>query len=124
MLALAHLHLTLGDEDECNRRCQLLLKVDKDNDAATLVHMRVRCSNHFQLLADLLYQRNEGGAALVHFQQLLDRNPNQYHALARLLELSWRMGELDDKYLRAAAEHSVRAPLEPGYNYCRGLYEW
>ena len=77
-----------------------------------------------QLLADLQYQRNDATSALIHFQQLLERNPSHYHALSRMLELQWRQGELDEKFVKAAAERNVRAALEPGYNYCRALYEW
>ena len=29
-----------------------------------------------------MYQRNQTESAMFHFQHLLDRNPNQYHALS------------------------------------------
>uniref|UniRef100_A0A914W2S6 Tetratricopeptide repeat protein 21B n=1 Tax=Plectus sambesii TaxID=2011161 RepID=A0A914W2S6_9BILA len=115
MLALAHMYLATGALDECNQQCQILLKIDKDNDQATL------------MLADLMYQRNEIDQASLHFSQLLDRNPNQYHALARCIELNWRNGDIEQaekKYLKAAVERNPRATVDAGYNYCKGLHEW
>lgn len=58
------------------------------------------------MMADLMYQRNEGEQAIKHFSQILDRNPSklqpnlptcldQYHALARCVELSWRKGDME-----------------------------
>ncbi len=37
-----------------------------------------------------------------------------------------RAGKLEDvpKFLETAESASSRAPLDGGFNYCRGLYEW
>ncbi|VDK72565.1 unnamed protein product [Litomosoides sigmodontis] len=114
MAALANLYLSLGKLDACNAQCQLILNVDRNNDDATL------------MMADLLYQSNEAGKATVHFTQLLNRNPNQYHALARCIELSWRRGDVEqaEKYLTSALNVNPRATLDAGFNYCKGLHEW
>ncbi|CAG9531744.1 unnamed protein product [Cercopithifilaria johnstoni] len=114
MTALANLYLLLGKLDACNTQCQLILNADQNNDDATL------------MMADLLYQSNEAGKATIHFTQLLDRNPNQYHALARCIELSWRRGNVEqaEKYLRNALNKNPRATLDAGFNYCKGLHEW
>lgn len=37
MVALAKLHLLVGDLDACQLQCTRLLEIDKDNDAAFLV---------------------------------------------------------------------------------------
>lgn len=39
MQSLAHLHMLTGDLEACNQRCMLILKLDKDNDQATLVRI-------------------------------------------------------------------------------------
>ena len=96
----------------------------------------------FQMMADLLYLKNEGEQAMVHFSQLLNRFPSQffrklarvypsfhsdhYHALARCIELYWRCGDVEaaEKYLKKALEANPRATIDAGYNYCKGLHEW
>ncbi|VDK46613.1 unnamed protein product [Anisakis simplex] len=113
MTALASLYLAIGKLEACNTQCQLILSIDRHNDEATL------------MMADLLYQSNEADKATVHFTQLLDRNPNQYHALARCIELSWRSGDVEqaEKYLKNAVEANPRATVDAGFNYCKGLHE-
>lgn len=51
---------------------------------------------------------------------------DQYHALARAIELAWRSGDLQqaERYLKRAADSSSRAYLDAGFNYCKGLLEW
>lgn len=97
----------------------------------------------FQLLADMMYQRNEGEEAMKHFAQLLERNPSDciqkskhkshtpppedhYHALARYIELGWRQGsiEMGERMLRNALESNPRATVDAGFNFCKGLIEW
>ncbi|VDM42674.1 unnamed protein product [Toxocara canis] len=114
MTALASLYLSIGKLEACNTQCQLILNIDRHNDEATL------------MMADLLYQSNEADKATVHFTQLLDRNPNQYHALARCIELSWRSGDVEqaEKYLKNAVDANPRATVDAGFNYCKGLHEW
>lgn len=41
----------------------------------------------FRRLADLMFRKNEYEAATFHFQQLLERKPNHYSALMRLILL-------------------------------------
>jgi len=84
MLSLAQLHLAIGNLDQCNEQCNLLLKIDKDNDQATLVWFDTDIWSQstnwliFQMLADLMYQKNEIDQASVHFAQLLERNPSLF----------------------------------------------
>lgn len=35
------------------------------------------------MLADLMYQKNQSDTALKHFQQLLERNPSEFHVQLR-----------------------------------------
>ena len=52
--------------------------------------------------------------------------PDCYKALAQLVEMLRRAGQLDDAIplLTAAEKSSSRASYDPGYNYCQGLYHW
>lgn len=62
--------------------------------------------------------------AIYHFQQLLERSPNHYGALAQLILLLRRAGRLEDvpRYFALAEAGSPKATMEPGYHYCKGLY--
>ncbi|KAK6970975.1 Tetratricopeptide repeat protein 21B [Biomphalaria glabrata] len=113
-LDLAGLYLMSEDLDSCQHQLMTLLKNDGDNSNATI------------MLADLMFRRNDYDTAMYHFQQLLTLKPDNYEALARLLDLMRRAGKLDEvpKFLDQAKNASSRAPLEAGFSYCKGLYEW
>lgn len=55
-----------------------------------------------------------------------DRRPDYFPALARLVEVMRRTGTLDEAgpYLDRAEQAVLRANMDPGYNFCRGLYDW
>ena len=75
LLALAKLYLQTNETELCQKTCAELLRLDKDNNGATV------------MMADLSYHRNQYDAAMFHFQQLLERQPAHYNALARLIEV-------------------------------------
>uniref|UniRef100_A0A0N5A168 TPR_REGION domain-containing protein n=1 Tax=Parastrongyloides trichosuri TaxID=131310 RepID=A0A0N5A168_PARTI len=114
MIALARIYMSTTKFQQCHSQCQAILARDRYNDEATL------------MMADLLYQSNKSSEALLHYTQLLDRNPSQYHALARCIELCRRAGDVDqaDKYLKSVVDVNPRATMDPGYNFCKGLNEW
>ncbi|CAG0921103.1 unnamed protein product [Notodromas monacha] len=114
LLDLAKQYMVVNDLDQCRQTCVQLLKLDKDNDAATV------------MMADLAFRKNDYETAMFHFQQLLDRNPTNWEALARLVEVMRRTGHLEEcpTYLTKAAQCNPRASLQPGYYYCNGLYLW
>uniref|UniRef100_A0AAF5DE29 Phosphatidylinositol-4,5-bisphosphate 4-phosphatase n=1 Tax=Strongyloides stercoralis TaxID=6248 RepID=A0AAF5DE29_STRER len=114
MIALARIYMTTGRFQQCHTQCQAILARDRYNDDATL------------MMADLQYQNNKPSEALIHYTQLLDRNPTQYHALARCIELCKRTGDIDqaEKYLKSVVDINPRATMDCGYNYCKGLNEW
>jgi tetratricopeptide repeat protein 21B len=76
------------------------------------------------MLADLMFRKNEYEAATFHFQQLLERKPTHFSALARLIQLLRRAGKLNEvpRFLKLAESLSKRATMEPGLHYCKGLY--
>ncbi|XP_064419793.1 tetratricopeptide repeat protein 21B [Latimeria chalumnae] len=114
MLELARLYLEQDDIDASQHQCALLLKIDQNNEAATM------------MMADLLFRKQDYDQAVFHFQQLLERKPDNYATLSRLIDLLRRAGKLKEVpgFLDIAEKHSSRARLEPGFNYCKGLYLW
>ena len=115
LTALARLYLMNDDLDQCQYTCMTLLRNDKENEEATI------------MMADLAFRKNDYESAMFHFQQLLTSKPDYWVALARLVEVMRRTGHLEDvsQYLNKSEEYvGTRASLEPGLNFCRGLYEW
>ncbi|XP_062313935.1 tetratricopeptide repeat protein 21B [Osmerus eperlanus] len=114
MLELARLYLFLDDMDACQQQCGLLLKSDQVNEDATL------------MMADLMFRKQDYDQAVFHFQQLLERKPDNYPTLSRLIDLLRRAGKLEEvpRFLDMAEKHSSRAKFDPGFNYCKGLYLW
>lgn len=72
----------------------------------------------------LSYLLSPSPLATFHFQQLLERKPNHYTALSRLIQLLRRAGKLNEipRFLKLAENLSKRAAMEPGLHYCKGLY--
>ncbi|XP_008299372.1 tetratricopeptide repeat protein 21B [Stegastes partitus] len=114
MLELARLYLTLGEVDACQEQCSVILKNDQFNEDATL------------MMADIMFRKEDYKQAVFHFQQLLEREPDNYPTLSRLIDLLRRSGKLEEipRFLDMAEKHSSRTKFEPGFNYCKGLYLW
>uniref|UniRef100_A0A3Q3QWQ7 Tetratricopeptide repeat domain 21B n=1 Tax=Monopterus albus TaxID=43700 RepID=A0A3Q3QWQ7_MONAL len=114
MLELAQLYLTLNEVDACQEQCSIILKDDKFNEDATL------------MMADIMFRKQDYEQAVFHFQQLLERKPDNYPTLSRLIDLLRRAGKLEEvnRFLDMAEKHSSRAKFDPGFNYCKGLYLW
>ena len=51
---------------------------------------------------------------------------DHYEALSRLVEAMSRAGRLEDvpRFLEMAEHSSAKAVMDPGYSYCKGLFEW
>jgi hypothetical protein len=74
--------------------------------------------------ADLLFRQNDTDAATFHFTALLERRPNNYAAMARLLDLLKRACKIADagKVLRLAVKANPAAETSDlGYRYCAGV---
>uniref|UniRef100_A0A7N8X3X2 Tetratricopeptide repeat domain 21B n=1 Tax=Mastacembelus armatus TaxID=205130 RepID=A0A7N8X3X2_9TELE len=114
MLELARLYLTLDEVDACQEQCSVILKNDQFNEEATL------------MMADIMFRKQDYEQAVFHFQQLLERKPDNYPTLTRLIDLLRRAGKLEEipRFLDMAEKHSSRTKFDPGFNYCKGLYLW
>ncbi|KAG2458122.1 TT21B protein, partial [Polypterus senegalus] len=79
-----------------------------------------------KMIADLMFRRHEYENAISQCRQLMERSPDNFSVLERLIDLLRRTGKLDEApaLLQKAENQSARSTLEPGYNYCKGLYLW
>ncbi|XP_069686948.1 tetratricopeptide repeat protein 21B-like [Periplaneta americana] len=114
LVDLARLYMQVNDLEQCQMSCMTLLKADANNEAATV------------MMADLAFRKVDFETAAFHFQQLLQRRPDYWTALARLVEVMRRTGNLEELpfYLDKAEAACQRANQEAGLTYCKGLYHW
>ncbi|XP_039379982.1 tetratricopeptide repeat protein 21A isoform X5 [Mauremys reevesii] len=148
LLQLARLYLAQGDIESCEHHCALLLQDDNCNEIATmlLIHERIFALNYdclvflstigegtlvkgflnVQMMADLMFRKQKYEQAINLYQNVLDKAPDNFSVMERLIDLLRRSGKLDKAtyFFEMAKKKSTRALLEPGYNYCKGLYCW
>ncbi|EPY80279.1 tetratricopeptide repeat protein 21B [Camelus ferus] len=115
MLELARLYLAQDDPDACLRHCALLLQSDQDNEAATMDDATgsQSCLVKAVWMGWLCF--TWGNA-----------EPDNYMTLSRLIDFLRRCGKLEDvpRFFLMAEKRNSRAKLEPGFQYCKGLYLW
>lgn len=108
-LALAKIHLINNDLEGCQQQCVTLMRLDPNNQEASL------------MLADLMFRKNEHEAATYHHQQLLEKNPQRYDALNKLIQLLRRAGRLVDapRFIKLAEKSNAKATFAAGLHYCK-----
>lgn len=64
--------------------------------------------------------------AVFHFTQLVTKQPTNWEALIRLIEVLRRTGNISDcpEYLKTAEKHCTNVKKETKLSYCLGLYQW
>jgi len=89
--------------------CSSLLK-DSNNDLALLI------------VADLSFRRCDFVTAKKHFYKLLEKQPTNWAALARLVEVCRRTDCLKEiiQFIGFVHKYTTQA----GYHFCCGLYYW
>ncbi|XP_039211192.1 tetratricopeptide repeat protein 21A isoform X2 [Crotalus tigris] len=109
---LAELYLILGDTDQCEHYCSLLLQ---DNECSEIGTM---------MLANLMFRKEKYEQAISLYRNVLEKTPDNFSVMESLIDLLRRSGKLDEAtpFFELAKKKSIRTPLEPGYNYCMGLY--
>ncbi|XP_054549191.1 tetratricopeptide repeat protein 21A isoform X2 [Talpa occidentalis] len=114
VLELARLSLLQGHLDLCEEHCAILLQTDKNHETASV------------MMADLLFRKQKYEAAINLYHQVLEKAPDNFSVLDKLIDLLRRSGKLEDAppFFELAKKMSSRVPLEPGFNYCRGIYCW
>ncbi|XP_070311543.1 tetratricopeptide repeat protein 21A isoform X3 [Odocoileus virginianus] len=114
VLELARLYLLQGHLDLCEQHCAILLQTEKNHETASV------------MMADLMFRRQKYEAAINLYHQVLEKAPDNFPVLNKLIDLLRRSGKLEDApaFFELAKKMSSRVPLEPGFNYCRGIYCW
>ncbi|XP_058794945.1 tetratricopeptide repeat protein 21B-like [Phymastichus coffea] len=112
LLSLAKLHMQMNDLEMCTHYCQILLNADPNNEAACV------------MMADLAFRKVDFDTAAFHFRQLLLQKPTYWTALARLIEVSRRTGNIEDLGEWLTRAESVMEKPEAGFYYCSGLLDW
>ncbi|XP_075412150.1 tetratricopeptide repeat protein 21A [Tenrec ecaudatus] len=114
VLELARLSLLQGQLDLCEQHCAVLLQTEKDNEAALV------------MMADLMFRKQNYEGAKGLYQQVLEKAPDNFVVLNKLIDLLRRSGKLEEApaLFERAQKISSRMPLEPGFNYCKGISCW
>ncbi|XP_046740894.1 tetratricopeptide repeat protein 21B-like [Diprion similis] len=114
LLSLAKIYMQVNDLDRCAQNCAALLTMDPSNEAALV------------MMADLAFRKVDFETAAFHFRQLLIRQPTYWTALARLIEVSRRTGNMDDlhEWISRAESSMSGSNQEAGFSYCAGLLDW
>lgn len=113
-LELAQLYLLQGQLDLCEQRCGPLLQMEQTHERAAV------------MLADLMFRKQNYEVAISLYRQVLEKAPDNFLVLNKLIDLLRRSGKLEEApaFFELAKKVSSRVPLEPGFNYCQGLYCW
>ncbi|XP_069814949.1 tetratricopeptide repeat protein 21A isoform X2 [Dendropsophus ebraccatus] len=114
LFKLTRLFLIMEELDSCEAQCQDLIQDPRYKDEATMV------------MADVMFQKQEYEKAIEYFHQVLKKTPDNFPVLSKVLDLLRRSGKLQEAqpFFDMALEQSSRTPLEPGYNFCKGLHCW
>ena len=111
---LAKVYLLADDVEHCQHMCKSLLKIDRENDQATM------------MIAQIALRKNELETATLHFKQALERHPCHYDMLGQFVDVCRRRGTIADALdsLKAAELNSTNGLNDAGLSYCRGLYDY
>ncbi|XP_048650841.1 tetratricopeptide repeat protein 21A isoform X3 [Marmota marmota marmota] len=114
LLELAHLYLLQGHLDLCEQHCTTLLQTEKTQESASV------------MMADLMFRKQKYEEAINLYQQVLEKAPDNFSVLNKLIDLLRRSGKLEEApaFFESSKKISSRVPLEPGFNYCKGIYSW
>lgn len=112
LVALAKAYMQVNNLDMCQQTCALILKNNSTNETASV------------LLAEIAIRKVDFDMAAFHFIQLVTKEPKNWQALARLIDIFRRMGIIEDsvKYLDLAADFCDAK--EHKFLYCTALYQW
>lgn len=99
----------MNDWNACEMICSSLFK-ETNNDLALLV------------VADLSFRRCDFVTAKKHFRALSEKQPTNWAALARLIEVCRRTDCLDE--MKASMVTVKKYTSYAGLHYCCGLYYW
>jgi len=114
LFSLAELCKRRGDVEKCKSLCTKIVSADPTHEAATV------------MLSDMHFASDSPDEAVKPLQTLLEALPNNYRALAKLIQQLRRAGKLElaPPFITAAELHDKRSGSHAGLRYCKGLYSW
>ncbi|XP_060639450.2 tetratricopeptide repeat protein 21A [Anolis sagrei] len=113
-LKLAKMYLLQGDTEQCEHYCTLLLQDDDTSEDGTVI------------MANLMFEKEKYEQAINMYRNVLEKTPDNFSVMENMIVLLRRSGKLEEAttFFELAKKKSSRMPLEPGFNYCMGLYCW
>ncbi|CAH0554061.1 unnamed protein product [Brassicogethes aeneus] len=114
LVNLAKLYMQMNFLELCQQTCSNILRLDSENEAASV------------MMADIAFHKVDFDMALFHFTQLITKQPTNWNALVRLIEILRRTGNLDDlpEYLSNAESLCENPGKDAGFLFCTALYQW
>ncbi|XP_030747713.1 tetratricopeptide repeat protein 21B-like [Sitophilus oryzae] len=114
LTSLAKLYMQTNYLELCQQTCATIFRIDPENEVASV------------MMADIAFRKVDFDMALFHFSQLVSRQPTNWDALSRLIEVSRRLGNLEEceEYINSAEKMCVNPQKEPGFLYCKAFYQW
>uniref|UniRef100_A0A670IZN8 Tetratricopeptide repeat domain 21A n=1 Tax=Podarcis muralis TaxID=64176 RepID=A0A670IZN8_PODMU len=78
------------------------------------------------MMANLMFRKEAYEEAISLYRNVLEKSPDNFLVMENLIDLLRRSGKLDEAthFFELAKRKSSRTALDPGYNYCMGLYCW
>ncbi|GMH34337.1 hypothetical protein BSKO_02171 [Bryopsis sp. KO-2023] len=110
--ALARICLAQGNIEESNYHCTVLLKSDPENE------------NVGTMVAEIMFYKDMSDSAALHFQNIIEKQPCNFRALASLLRILRLSGKIQDMdgYINAAIGSQPPSEKSAGLEYCQGLH--
>ncbi|KAK5649373.1 hypothetical protein RI129_000402 [Pyrocoelia pectoralis] len=112
--SLAQLYMQMNNLELCQQTCALLSKIDPDNEEASV------------MLADIAFRKIDFDMSSFHFTHLLGKQPTNWKALVRFIEVMRRTGELEEvlPYLQQAEAAMNKSVKNSGFSFATAMYQW
>ncbi|KPM08641.1 tetratricopeptide repeat protein 21B-like protein [Sarcoptes scabiei] len=103
-----------NDLEEAHKYCTIILKNEPNHQQAKL------------MMADITFRQGDFEGALNLYEELVEKNPENFKALQHYIDTARRFGRLDSipKRLMEAEKHLHKGKNSAGFHYCKGLYHW
>ena len=112
LMAMAEMHLKLGDLQGAEVRCIQVLKLNSFHQEASL------------LISDIMMLKGEAQKAIKQFYRVLEYKSANYIILAKTIDLLYRNGRIDEvEPLLEKVQKQTPNPNDPGLCLCKGLYK-
>ncbi|KAB0800201.1 hypothetical protein PPYR_05941 [Photinus pyralis] len=112
--SLAQLYIQINNLELCQQTCAMISKLDPDNEEASV------------MLADIAFRKIDFDMSSFHFTHLLSKQPTNWKALVRFIEVMRRTGELEEvvPYLQQAEAAMNKSVKNPGFSFATAMYQW